>query len=296
MSIDTYLVIPVANPERAKRVLSEGGDDVTHIGRDYVVLYRPDLFANVKSSPEIWGPRYVQDLPPSIRRGLDPRGLLARPEVGQSFQAETYAKEVDSDESSLWLPLRRVARRRVKRLLLVALSPKREALLFERPELVRELITNRTTVPIPASIEFDDIWIELQRLLRDCLWLDKIDDVRADALAPRTGLSFLEDKDIDAARLVRSEQARSTAEWLATLTPEVVERARREPPSPASRNFPECLGSAEADDLEPVRSARSRRQRKVSSAELDEQLRRLQAFYEDVQRTGRSVLSVRFRE
>jgi hypothetical protein len=33
--------------------------------------------------------------------------------------------------------------------------------LFDDPELVRELIAKRATVPIPGSIEFDEVWIDL---------------------------------------------------------------------------------------------------------------------------------------
>jgi hypothetical protein len=296
LSVDTYLVVPVESPGRAARLLSAGGDDVTHVGRDYVVLFKGDLFAGVERAPDTWGPRYAEELPPSVRRRLDPRGLLARPEVGQAFAFETYAEAVDAEGPSLWLPVRRVRRKRRKRLLLVALSPEREAMLFEHPELVRDLISSRSTVSIPGAVEFDETWIDLQRLLLDCLWLELSDDARADALAPRSGLSFLEDETVDAARLIRADQARATAEWLATLTPERVDRATREPPGPASRRFPESLGAAPADDSEPIRRTVRNKPAKVSSETLNRELQKLLSFYEAVGRLGRSVLSVRFRE
>jgi hypothetical protein len=178
---------------------------------------------------------------------------------------------------------------------LVALSPKRKALLLEQPDLVRALIASRASVAIPSSVEFDEIWVELQRLLLDCI-LEGSDEGRADALAPRSGLLFLEDDDIDAARLIDIDRARWNAEWLATLTPEVIERARREGPSPAAQRFPESLGSAVADDEGPSRSSNRRGAKKPGSGEADEALRKLRAFYEEVRKTGRSVLSVRFRE
>jgi hypothetical protein len=296
LGIDTFLVLPVGNPTSAARLLADGGDEVTRVGDDYVVLYKGDRFTEVEQSPEVWGPRYVQELPPSLRRGLDARGLLAIPEVGQSFESKTYAEVVEVAGPALWLPLRRARRSRRKRLFLVALSPERERMLLESPELVRELIASRAPEAIPGSLEFDEIWIELQRLIFDCSWLDQRDDERADALAPRSGLSFLEDESIDAARLVRADRARSTAEWLSTLTPEIVDRARKAPPSPASLRFPESLGATQADDHEPLRKNDRRKRAKAASPELERELSRLSAFYEDVRRTGRSVLSVRFRE
>ena len=296
MGIDTYLVIPARSAVRAASLLADGGDEVTHVGADFVVVYKSDLFAAVERDTETWGPRYAEDLPRSLRRGLDPRGLLALPEVGQSFGAKTYREAVDSEGPSVWLPLRRVRRRRMERLLLVALSPAREALLLESPELVRELISSRASVSIPGLIEFDEIWIDLQRLLLDCLWLERSDDCRADALAPRSGLTFLEDADVDAARLVRADAARATADWLLSLTPAVIERAQREPPSPAARRFPESLGAAAADDREPLRAAGGQGNERVTGTPLSEPLKRLLTFYADVRRTGRSVLSIRFRE
>lgn len=296
MSIETYLVVPVENPARAHRLLSDGGDSVTHVGADFVVLYKDHSFSEVERSPETWGPIYVKELPPSLRRRLDPRGLLAMPEAGQAFESKTYSEVAESAELSVWLPARPVRRRRVKRVLLVALSSEREALLMQTPELVPELVSNRTTVAIPGSMELDERWLGLQRLLLDCLWLERIDDARADALAPRDGLLLYEDDTIDAARLVRADRAHATAAWLSTVTAEVIERACKAPPSPASRRFPESLGAAPADDREPSRRTARQSSRKTMSPALVEELRRLRAFYEDVLRHGRAVLAVRFRE
>jgi len=263
VGVDTYLVIPASAPVRAKRLLEDGGDQVSHVGDDYLVIYKGERFAEVSTAPETWGPRYAEELPPSIRRGLDQRGLLACPEVGQHFETTTYQDEVKNHEPPLWLPIRRPRRKLVKRLLLVALSPARERLLLEDPELVRGLIENLGTTPIPNSIEFDDCWIELQRILFDCLWVSGADDARAEALTPRTGLSLFEDRTIDSARLVRADQARAIAAWVAALQPDAIARARQHGPSPASKNFPDSLGPSEADDHEPLRTGREGRRRVI---------------------------------
>jgi len=296
VGVDTYLVIPASAPARAKRLLEDGGDRVSHAGGDYLVLYKGERFAEVSAAPEIWGPRYAEALPPSIRRGLDPRGLLACPEVGQGFEAATYQDEVQNQEPPLWLPVRRPRRKLVKRLLLVALSPARERMVLEEPELVRSLIENLGTTPIPSSIELDDCWIELQRILFDWLWVSGADDARAEALTPRAGLSLFEDRTVDSARLVRAEQARAIAEWVAALPPDVIARARGHGPSPASRNFPDSLGPAEADDHEPLRTGSSRRAPpRHSDQQLDAELSRLRSFYAPLLGSGQALLSIRFR-
>jgi hypothetical protein len=298
VGIDTYLVIPTPSPARAKLELEGGGDSVSHVGRDYLVLHKSDRYREVNASPETWGPRYAEELPSSIRKGLDRRGLLACPEVGQTFAAKTYSDEVRNHASPLWLPVRRPHRKLVKRLLLVALSPARERMVLEEPELVRELIEGRRTTPIPGSIEFDDCWIELQKVLFDCLWLSGIDDARCEALTPRAGLSLFEDRTIDSARLVRAERARVIAEWVLELPLDALARARRNGPSPASRSFPESLGSAEADDDEPLRTGSSRVAKKPphSDQKLEAELQRLRGFYADLLSKGQAVLSIRFRE
>jgi len=76
-------------------------------------------------------------------------------------------------------------------------------MLFQEPELVQELVASRATTVIPHSIEFGDCWIELQIALFDFLGAGMDDDPRTDALTPRAGLSFLENKTINSARLVR---------------------------------------------------------------------------------------------
>ncbi|HWZ90270.1 MAG TPA: hypothetical protein VNW92_15510, partial [Polyangiaceae bacterium] len=144
--------------------------------------------------------------------------------------------------------------RKIRRLLLVALSPARHALLLETPELVADLLQVRLTTPIPDSLELDERWIELQQALFDFNWLWHIDDVRAEALTPRTGLNLVEGSAIDCARIIPADTARRIAEWVTTLPADCIERARAAPaPSPASRGFPDSLGSTPADDDEKLR-------------------------------------------
>ena len=186
-----------------------------------------------------------------------------------------------------------------KRLLLVALSPARERLVREEPTLVRDLLVERAKAPIPASLELDDQWVELQRALFDFLWLSGVDDARAEALTPRRGLSVYEDRSVDSSRIVPLEQCVATAEWVLALPPDCVERARRSrSPSPASRIFPESLGTSEADDHERVREGTTvfAKKNHYDDRTLTLTLERVRAFYADIQRTNRAVLAIRFRE
>jgi len=191
-----------------------------------------------------------------------------------------------------------VVSKRTRRLLLVALSPARHALLLETPELVRDLVRARRSAPIPGSLELDEHWIELQMALFDFNWLSKVDDVRAEALTPRSGLSVAEDRSIDCARVIAADTARLIGEWVTTLPQDCIERARRAPaPSPASRGFPESLGSSEADDHEALREGTtvSRRESRYDARELNQELERVRAFYAEILRTRYAVLSIRFR-
>jgi hypothetical protein len=295
VGIDTFLVIPTGGNRRAERMRQD--DEVHHVGRDYVVLYKADRYREVERDPETWGPRYAAELPRWLRATLDPRGLFACPEVGQSFDAPTYADELATHATPLWLPARAPKRRKQKRLMLIALSPARRQMLLGEPDLVRDIVRDRATTTVPGSVEFDDRWIELQAALFDYAWAAGVEDVRAEALAPRTGLALYEDKVIDSARLVAAERAGAIAEWVATLPSDLVARVReRKSPSPASRNFPESLGSSEADDDEPLRPGPSRpsvRSRYVAR-DLDPELARLVAFYAELP-SGHGVLAIRFR-
>lgn len=165
-----------------------------------------------------------------------------------------------------------------RRLILISLSPAREKILLEDPELVSEIVSERHTTPIPGSLEFDGRWIALQRALFDFLWQYGADDERAEALAPRSGPSIYDDGDIDAARLVPSERARAIAQWVTELPEDMLGRvARKGTPSPASRSFPEAARPTDLATLAP-------------------ELARLQTFYAELLRTRHAVLSIRFRE
>jgi len=169
----------------------------------------------------------------------------------------------------------------------------------EEPELVRDLLRGRAQAPIPGSLELDEQWIELQRTLFDFLWLSGADDARAEALTPRSGSSVYQDRSVESARIVAVEKSRATAEWVTTLPPDCVERARRAPArSPAARAFPESLGASEFDDREPLRGGTVvvRRKTHYEDRELTRTLERVRAFYADILSTRRAVLAIRFRE
>lgn len=181
---------------------------------------------------------------------------------------------------------------------MIALSPARHALLLETPELVRDLLKARASSAIPGSLELDERWVELQQALFDFNWLSHIDDARAEALTPRTGLSLLEDRNIDCARIVEADASQIIAGWVVALPNDCIERARRAPePSPASRGFPENLGSTPADDHEKIRegSALFRQASRHDARELGLELERVRAFYAEILRTRYAVLSIRFR-
>jgi hypothetical protein len=181
---------------------------------------------------------------------------------------------------------------------LVALSPARHALLLETPELVRDLLRARVSSVIPGSIELDEQWIELQAALFDFNWLSKLDDVRAEALTPRSGPSLIEDRHVDCARIASADTSRLIAEWVTTLPQDCIERARRVPaPSPASLGFPESLGSTVADAHDQMREGTTvfRPELRYDARELSLELERVRAFYAEILRTRYAVLSIRFR-
>jgi hypothetical protein len=84
MGTDTYIIVPTTSLERAKQAFVEEAATI-HVGSDYIALYRGERFRDVRDDPDHWGPEYAAQLPRWMMRGLDPRGLLAIPEVGQAF-------------------------------------------------------------------------------------------------------------------------------------------------------------------------------------------------------------------
>lgn len=300
MSVDTYLLIPVASSgTKARLVESElEGGSVSHVGSDYLVLYEPTSFQELVGDPELWGPRFVGGLPESLREGLDPRGLLAFPEVGQSLTFDSYAEAAEED--GIWLPLRR-PQRRLKRVLLVALSAAREDLLRREPELVRILVDARHDTAIPRSLELDGRWVELQKALFDFAEQSGVAADHAEAIAPSRGLLLYEDRAIDSARLLRKAEAQTIVQWTRSLPDDLLDVvARRSSPSARSMGFPESLGAAMADDDEPLPSAddphRSLRKRTLPSAGLlQEPLALLRDFYTAFP-SDEGLLVIRFRE
>jgi hypothetical protein len=189
--------------------------------------------------------------------------------------------------------------KRQRRLILIALSPARQKILLDDPEIVIEILSERRATPIPGSLEFDERWIELQKALFDFLWQYGADDERAEALTPRTGRSLCEDSAIDSARLVPADRARSIAQWVTELPSDLLARVGKlGAPSPASRNFPESLGASDGGGAAPQRSrnGRTRALPRTDLSALGPDLARLQAFYAEVLRTQHAVLSIRFRE
>ena len=182
-------------------------------------------------------------------------------------------------------------------MLLVGLSAAREKILLESPEIVIDLVASSGEAKIPDSLEIEH-WVELQRVLFDGMILDggSDEDRRADAVAPRGGLLLYEDKIIDGAKLVRASDVSRMAEWLAFLPTDIVAQVRALPKRGTSAAlFPKSLGAAPADDDEPVRPGGRGRPALPAVAAVQEELGRLTAFYENLRKHGKAVLSIRFR-
>ena len=113
----------------------------------------------------------------------------------------------------------------MERVLLIALSPTREKLLLDEPELVHAIVQQRAKTAIPRSIEFDDSFVALQQALSEYAAKSGSPPVHAEALTPRGGLLLYEDDTIEAARLVGAEQAQLVARWVASLPAELTSRS-----------------------------------------------------------------------
>jgi hypothetical protein len=106
---------------------------------------------------------------------------------------------------------------RMERVLLIALSPAREKLLLEEPELVSAIVHERAKTAIPRSVEFDERFISLQKALCDFASKSGMPQGQGEALTPRNGTLLYEDDTIHAALLVGTEQAHTLARWVAAL-------------------------------------------------------------------------------
>jgi hypothetical protein len=116
-------------------------------------------------------------------------------------------------------------KQRAERVLLIALSPAREKLLLDEPELVPALVRERSKTTIPRSVEFDERFHELQRALSDFASKVNARDEHADALTPRSGTLVYEDETVEAARLLGAEQALVVARWLLGLPRDLIARS-----------------------------------------------------------------------
>ncbi|MBS2026459.1 MAG: hypothetical protein JST54_01025 [Deltaproteobacteria bacterium] len=290
MGIDTYLVIPTRSPERARRELAP--DELVQVGADYVVLYQGERFAEVQRDPKHWGAEYARGLPPWLRRGLEPRGLLAFPEAGRAPEAKHYA-ELAAGDGLLFLPVAERRRGKQRQCLLVALSKNREKSLLDRPKLVRALVETAIAgqPPIPGSLQMGEIWIPLQRMLFDLAFDMGVDAADVEALAPRSGLPLYEDQVVESARLIRAERVGALSRWLASLPADAAARSRKTP-SAAAAAFPASLGASESDDRRPTKRAPKTR---ASPSELEAELARVQRFYAEAATPGSAVLAVRYR-
>jgi hypothetical protein len=299
MSVDTYLALRIPAPDAAREeedLVDLGA--LRHIGRDYVVVFVGDRFRDVEEEPEHFGPLYAGGLSPRYRDHLDPRGLLAIPEVGQGDFPDTYAELADGDpDGRAWLPIRRPRGRNRRKVLLVALSPVREQLLFDDPELVPQLLEARLEQEIPGTLELDAHWIALQRVLFDAAASAQRPAERAEAIAPRKGLSYFENRVVEASRVIPREVVADLAAWLGVLPgTTVADVGARAAPSEASLAFPESLGPCEADDHAPrARPDRRRTPRPEEVVRLQAALGRLADFHRAAAAEGKSVLSIRFR-
>ena len=274
MAIDTYLIVPTGSRALAEELLRDHPDleDEAQLGEDFVALLQDERFTRVQRDPELWGETYLDLIPPACRTRLDKRGLLVVPDMGQSFDGVSF-EEVAAERGATWLPLKPArASRRAKRVLLVHLSPNRQARLLRDPALAREIVSARADQPVPDALELDAVWVELQQLLVDHQKRSGAVDARSEAIAPKKGLPLYEDKTIDAALLVRAEQARATAEWVLAL------------PADLAAHQPRPAGGKQGKAGRP-RDARV----------LDAALARLKAFYKLVHQQGCAILAIRFR-
>lgn len=300
MGVDTYVAIRVDHPDSARdeRELAALGT-LAHVRVDYVVVYVADRFREVEQDVEHFGPLYAEALGPRMRESLDPRGLLAIAEVGQGDFPPTYEElAASATDGAVWLPVTREPGRRKRRVLLVALSARREQLLVDAPDLVADLLKARREEPIPGTLELGPSWIPLQRVLFDAAWAEHRPPESFQALAPAKGLSYFEDHVVEASRVITRDVVAALADWLGELPPTTVaDVAALATPCPASLEFPESLGPCEADDREPAATLDARRTPAPDEvAALEADLARLAAFYRATSNEGKAVLSIRFRD
>jgi hypothetical protein len=246
VSVGTYLILPIGSSPRLRAELDEQRDtgQLRHLGVDFVVLHHDLPYSELAEHAAERGPTWARDLLPGLRRALDRRGLAAVPEVGQSFADATYAVLV-ADESVVWLPQSRPKPEPTRGLprgigghsvLLVPLSPKRLVIVQQDPEMLDALVE----ADFPGlQFRVGPIWVELQRLLYDCIALDarhetaanaKLTEdqrIQAEALTPSTGLTLFESAAVPACRLVSAERAARISGFLQRISSERLDESLR---------------------------------------------------------------------
>jgi hypothetical protein len=312
VSIETFLILPTRDPKRARAWFGPEHEETLQIGTDCVAVYYMERFDEVEASPEEHGPAFAASLPPWLRKGLDPRGIAAVPEVAQSYAGADYVELVQSDDALLWLPFKKArVKGRAVRSLLVGLSAARQKALIDEPTLVADLVAMHVATPIAGAAEFEH-WVELQRVLFEAMLLTSgsDEDPRSDAVAPRRGLPLYEDKTVDAAKLVRATEVAVIAEWLSSLPSDTIESVRARPRrSRRAMSFPANLGAAPADDDMRIRRTNARidasgelvRARlacpleRSNAALMKFDLVRLTAFYSELRAKGMALLAIHHR-
>jgi hypothetical protein len=298
LSVDTSIVIPSGNAVRARRALDPEDAETTTLGADYIVLYRPDRFVDVQGKFEQYGYALAREMPASIRKTLDGRGIAAYPEAGQSFRDADYRSLLVNHGPPLWLPTKRPRAKYSSgnpKVLLIPISATRKKMLIAHPEVVKALVKKHVAEGMADGLEIED-WVELQRALFDAVMIGggSAEDLRADAVAPRGGLPLYEDKSIDSAKLLSATRVAATAHWLASLPESILATVRTLPQrSPVALAFPESLGTVPADDGHRAGSKRARRL--STSIPMQVVLDRLIEFYHELERHERGVLCIRYR-
>ena len=293
MGIDTYLVIPVINPETAAKQWPSD-EEVIQRGADCLVVYCTERFRDVEASPEHWGPEYATSLPPAIRRNLDPRGLYAMAEVGQDYDGVCYAEIVA--EGGIWLPIfveRPAKTDKERRLLLCTVSETQREALLEHPKTVRDWLKAKADSEDNDAVSLGPEWIALQQLLFE--FLDTSDDnvPEEQVLPPKRGIPLYESRTIDRSRLTTATIAARLAKVVARVSLDDLrglEVSRLK--NPAARGFPQSLGSCPSDDHEDP----PQDQAAVAAHSIEAALCKTRSLYRRAAENGLGILTIGYRQ
>jgi hypothetical protein len=321
VSVGTYLILPIGTSKRLRAELTEERDlgELRHLGVDFVVLHHDLRYSELAEHAAECGPTWAKDLLPGLRRALDARGLAAVPEVGQSFDGATYAALV-ADESVVWLPKSRPKSESTRGLprgigghsvLLVPLSPKRLVMVQQDPEMLEALVE----ADFPGlQFRVGSAWVELQRLLYDCIALDarhqtastaKLSEeqrIQAEALTPLTGLTLFESAAVPACRLVSVERVARISRFLQRISSERLDESlRRRGSSLQGSLLPEGAETNEERSRRRGTPPDPNRLRKLKPYPLEFQLvlraafEELRVFYNRCDTSSFAVAALRFK-